>query len=185
MTKNLLGFLVSCSLVTVAISTVFFGLTGCSTLAAHESSHAEDSTILGITPGLQTFTDAQTKIGDADVYHESFIGRNFDYMCFKGPDGTVLVFESSNPETHLISQVKLARSGESSLKDKCMTSDRVDSTTTFANGVNLNTKPEAVRALYGMPTKESPNQIFYSRGAFAQTFEMLGGTILSYSIIRD
>lgn len=120
-------------------------------------------TLLNLTIGLSKLEDVKSKLKRSEIYHEGDAGNSLYVLCYKGPDGTIVSFESSEMggKGHIITAIGIF-SVQSSyrLQKNCLESTEVNSKLNIA-GVNLGQSKSEIKKRKGSPSKEISNLMIY------------------------
>lgn len=120
-------------------------------------------TLLGFTIGLSKLEDVKSKFKNSEIYHEGDAGNSLYVLCYKGPDGTTISFESSEMggKDHIITAIGFfSIQSPYRLKKSCSKSSEVNSKLSIA-GVNLGQLKSEIKKRKGSPSKEISNLIIY------------------------
>lgn len=118
-------------------------------------------TVLGVIIGKTTLNEVKDKFKAKEIYHEGDAGNSLYALCFKGPGGSTIAFESGEMggNERVVSSVSVnSAQAPYKLKQICEKTNLIKSKIAI-NGISLGMSPDLVKKLVGSPTMQDTNTI--------------------------
>jgi hypothetical protein len=124
----------------------------------------KDVSVLGFVLQKTTFQEINAELGGASIQQSGSGGDYLARMCYRGGDGTILIFESTDlggGSQHISGfQLSTAEAAGKHLP-KCKRNNKIGHDLKLANGLHLGSKRREVKKIFGEPGKDLPGTLIY------------------------
>ncbi|MGE9743992.1 hypothetical protein [Bdellovibrio bacteriovorus] len=120
--------------------------------------------LLTFTIGSSKLSDVKEKLGNGIIYHEGDAGNSLYVLCYEGPDGSIVTFESGEmggTEHVITSGAIFSAKYTYRLKRHCSKLSLVNRNLKLAD-IRIGDSTTAVKKVKGVPSKDVKGLLIYS-----------------------